>query len=181
MKATNTVEGVQLIGPVTTQATTTVTVHPGDDSYESSTPPVYTPPALPPTTWTATGGDIVFSQADAGAIGTLPLNGGGGMRSVVGSLVVQMFFNGGTAVNSVFDCQPGEVISEEFEGIGSTFLVEPAVAVDSEAGPQNVTCINEVGRFGTQRARPGQRRADGRPVPGRTTSTARRSRSRARG
>ena len=154
VKATNTVEGVQLIGPVTTQATTTVSVHAGDDSYESSTPPVYTLPVLPPTTWTATGGDITFSQADGGAIGTLPLNSGGGMRSVAGSLVVQMFFNGGTTVNSVFDCQPGEVISEEYEGIGSTFLVAPAVAVDSEAGPQNVTCINEVGRFGMRELDP---------------------------
>lgn len=155
VQATNTVEGVQLIGPVTTQATTTVTVHPGDDAYESSTPPAYTPPTLPQTTWTATGGDIVFSQAAGGAIGMLPLQQpGGGMRTVVGSLVVQMFFNGGTAVNSVFDCQPGEVVSEEYEGIGSTFRVKPAVPVDSEAGPQNVTCVNEVGRFGTRELDP---------------------------
>src|ERR1700742_4261707 len=108
IKATNTVEGVRLIGPVTTTATTTITVDPGaDDAYVGSTPPAYTPPDLPATTWTATGGDIVFSQAGAGALGSLPLNSGGGMRRVVGSLVVQMFFNGGTAVNSVFDCQPG--------------------------------------------------------------------------
>jgi hypothetical protein len=155
IKATNTVEGVRVIGPVTTEATTTITVDPGaDDAYVSSTPPAYTRPSFAATTWTATGGDIVFSQGDAGALGSLPLNSGGGMRPVAGSFVVQMFFNGGTAVNSVFDCQPGKVVSEDYEGIGSTFLVTPAVPIDAEAGPQNVTCINEVGRFAARELDP---------------------------
>ena len=128
LRGTNTREGTQVIGPVSVTATTSALY---DESSQtvSATPFVYTPPKLPDTTWTGTGGDIAFSQAGAGAItaakGQLPVGGGGSALTVQGSAVVQATLPGGA--NFYMDCQPGETnVSRPEAGAGTTF--NPLVA-----------------------------------------------------
>lgn len=123
LKGTNTREGTQVIGPITVTATTSALY---DESSQtiSATPFQYTPPKLPDTTWTSTGGNIEFSQAGAGAInaasGQLPVGGGGSNVTVAGSAVVQANLPAGA--NFYMDCSPGEtVVTRPEAGAGTSF------------------------------------------------------------
>ena len=133
LKGTNTREGTQVIGPISVTATTTALY---DESSQTitATPWQYTPPKLPDTTWTSTGGNIEFSQAGAGAInaasGQLPVGGGGSNVAVAGSAVVQANLPGGA--NFFMDCSPGEtVVTRPEAGAGTSFT---PVAAASFAG-----------------------------------------------
>ena len=106
LKGSNTKEGTQLVGPISVTATTTITVDSGDENrFASATPLAYTDPVLPTTTWTATGGDVAFAQADGGSLPALPIGPGGALRSPIGSAVIQTNLNG---ANFVMDCVPGK-------------------------------------------------------------------------
>jgi len=139
LKGTNTREGTQVIGPISVTATTSALY---DESSQtiSATPWQYTPPKLPDTTWTSTGGNIEFSQAGGGAInaasGQLPVGGGGSNVAVAGSAVVQANLPGGA--NFFMDCQPGETnITRPEAGAGTSFtpLVAASFAGVAVAGP----------------------------------------------
>lgn len=142
IKGTNTREGTQVIGPISVTATTTVFY---DESAQAitATPFAYTPPKLPDTTWTGTGGEIAFSQAGAGAIaaaqGQLPVGGGGNGVAVAGSAVVQANLPGG--VNFFMDCQPGEtVVTRPEAGAGTSFnplTASPFASVAVAGTPSN--------------------------------------------
>jgi hypothetical protein len=128
LKGTNTREGTQVIGPVSVTATTSALY---DESSQTvaATPFVYTPPKLPDTTWTGTGGDIAFSQAGGNALtaakGPLPVGGGGSPVAVQGSAVVQANLPGGA--NFYMDCEPGETdVTRPEAGAGTSF--HPLVA-----------------------------------------------------
>ncbi len=91
--ASNTAEG-SASQVVSTTATTTITDPTPDDktSGDESATPLFVSLGLSDTTWTPTGGDIVFSQGDlavsalvAGGIITVTLTCGPGMSSVDGS------------------------------------------------------------------------------------------------
>ena len=83
IRATNTAERVRLVGPITTTARTTITADPTDGRFISATPWTYTTPVVPALDWTAVGGDMVVSQAAAGAITQqLPVGAGGALRPV---------------------------------------------------------------------------------------------------
>ncbi|MDP2712613.1 MAG: hypothetical protein Q8O56_15470 [Solirubrobacteraceae bacterium] len=124
LRGTNTVEGTQVIGPLTVDATTTAYSDPGGGAT-TATPFAYTPPKLPDTTWTSSGGPIVFSQGAAGAItaaaGTLPIGGGGSPLTVQGSAVVQADLPY-SSTNFFMDCQPGLAnVTRPMAGAGPTF------------------------------------------------------------
>jgi hypothetical protein len=128
IRATNTSEGTQVVGPITISATTTAYY---DDAAQAitATPFAYTPPKLPDTAWTATGGDIAFSQAGPGAItaakGQLPVGPSGSGATVAGSAVIQA--NLPNDVNFYMDCQPGEtIVTRPPAGAGVSFT--PLVA-----------------------------------------------------
>ncbi len=164
LKATNTREGTQVIGPVSVTATTSALY---DESSQtiSATPFVYTPPKLPDTTWTGTGGDIAFSQAGADAItsakGQLPVGGGGSNVTVRGSAVVQANLPGGA--NFFMDCQPGETnITRPEAGAGTSF--NPLIAAPF-AGVQ-------VGGEATNPGGTPPPGSGGAPVAGRIASTS---------
>ena len=142
IRATNTAERVQLVGPITTTATTTITVDPADDNrFLSATPWSYTTPVVPALTWTAVGGDVVIAQALAGAITTqLPVGVGGGLRTVTGSLVIDAQFDGG--VSMAMDCRPGRTTLIEFDFAGPSYEPLPPTPVGTVAGPQNLMCIS---------------------------------------
>ena len=139
IKGTNTREGTQVIGPVSVTATTTAYFDEAGQSI-TATPFVYTPPKLPDTTWTATGGEIAFSQAGPGAItaalGQLPVGGGGSNVTVAGSAVVQANLPAGA--NFFMDCQPGEtVVTRPQAGAGTSLhpLTAGPFATVAVAGP----------------------------------------------
>jgi hypothetical protein len=142
LRGTNTREGTRVVGPLTVSATTSALY---DESSQtiSATPFQYTPPKLPDTTWTASGGDIAFSQAGAGAItaalGQLPVGGGGSDVAVQGSTVVQANLPGGA--NFFMDCQPGTTnVSRPEAGAGTTFnplLAGPFAVVAVPGAPSN--------------------------------------------
>lgn len=142
LRGTNTREGTRVIGPLTVTATTSALY---DESSQtiSATPFAYTPPKLPDTTWTASGGDIAFSQAGAGAItaaaGRLPVGGGGSDMTVQGSAVVQAGLPGG--VNFFMDCQPGTTnVTRPEAGAGTTFsplVAAPFAGVAIAGAPTN--------------------------------------------
>lgn len=142
LRGTNTREGTRVIGPLTVAATTSALY---DESSQtiSATPFAYTPPKLPDTTWTASGGDIAFSQAGAGAIttalGQLPVGGGGSDMAVQGSAVVQAGLPGG--VNFFMDCQPGTTnVTRPEAGAGTSFnplVAAPFAGVTSAGAPTN--------------------------------------------
>jgi hypothetical protein len=142
LRGTNTREGTRVIGPLTVNATTTALY---DESSQtiSATPFAYTPPKLPDTTWTASGGDIAFSQAGAGAItaalGQLPVGGGGSNMAVQGSAVVQAGLPGGA--NFFMDCQPGATnVTRPEAGAGTTFnplVAGPFAGVAIAGAPTN--------------------------------------------
>ena len=142
LRGTNTREGTRVVGPLTVSATTSALY---DESSQtiSATPFAYTPPKLPDTTWTGSGGDIAFSQAGAGAItaalGQLPVGGGGSDVNVQGSTVVQANLPGGA--NFFMDCQPGTTnVSRPEAGAGTTFdplLAGPFAAVAVPGAPSN--------------------------------------------
>lgn len=158
IQATNTREGVQVVGPITVTATTTINVDPSDDHFLNSTPFVYNDPVIPPLTWTATGGDIAFSQADGDAFGRaqgvadgrLPVGTalGGGQyadRIVRGSAVIHL---PGLVPDPGFlflDCQPGAVVDPVAER-GSDFVSGPAVAFATLAANTNNICLSQAGR-----------------------------------
>lgn len=139
IRATNTSEGTQVVGPLTISATTTAYYDEAGQAI-TATPFAYTPPRLPDTTWTATGGEIAFSQAGAGAItaakGQLPVGPGGSGATVAGSAVVQA--NLPNDVNFFMDCQPGEtIVTRPPAGAGVSFnpLVAAPFAIVAVAGP----------------------------------------------
>jgi hypothetical protein len=142
LRGTNTREGTRVIGPLTVTATTSALY---DESSQtiSATPFAYTPPKLPDTTWTGTGGDIAFSQAGAGAItaalGPLPVGGGGSAMAVQGSAVVQAGLPGGA--NFFMDCQPGTTnVTRPEAGAGTSFnplVAAPFAGVTIPGAPTN--------------------------------------------
>jgi hypothetical protein len=142
LRGTNTREGTRVIGPLTVTATTSALY---DESSQtiSATPFAYTPPKLPDTTWTASGGDVAFSQAGAGAItaalGPLPVGGGGSDVPVQGSTVVQATLPGGA--NFFMDCQPGVTnVTRPEAGAGTTFnplVAAPFAGVTIPGAPTN--------------------------------------------
>ena len=139
---TNTREGTRVIGPLTVTATTSALYDQSSQTI-SATPFAYAPPKLPDTTWTASGGDIAFSQAGPGAItaalGQLPIGGAGSDVAVQGSTVVQANLPGGA--NFFMDCQPGmtNVVRPE-AGAGTTFaplVAAPFAGVTVAGAPTN--------------------------------------------
>jgi len=139
LKGANTREGTQVIGPVAVTATTSA-LYDETSQIIDAKPFTYTPPKLPDTTWTGTGGDIAFSQADGGAIadakGPLPVGGGGSNMAVAGSAVVQANLPGGA--NFFMDCRPGDtIVTRPPAGAGVSFnpLVAAPFAGVQVAGP----------------------------------------------
>jgi hypothetical protein len=141
IRATNTAERVQVVGPIAVTATTTITVDPADDNrFLSATPFEYTTPVVPALTWTALGGDVVVSQGSAGSIATqLPVGTNGALRTVTGSAVIEAQFAGGASIS--MDCRPGKTTGIEFDFAGPTYEPGPATPVATVAGPKNLTCI----------------------------------------
>jgi hypothetical protein len=134
LQATNTLERTQLAGPVDVQARTTITTAPNGE-FLSASPITYTPPALPATTWTAAGGDVVLSQAPAGAITQrLPIGPDDAPRAIKGSAVILADLS---PVRFSMDCQPG---SGNDTGTGP--LVGAPVPFDTRPGPRNQTCLD---------------------------------------
>ena len=106
ISATNTKERVQTVGPFDLIVRTTITVDPADDNrFVSATPWQYTAPAIPALDWTALGGDVVFGQDAGGNLPQLPLGPQGALRTVTGSAVIHISFEGGAAI--YMDCRPG--------------------------------------------------------------------------
>jgi len=142
LQGTNTREGTQVIGPLSVTATTSALYDQSSQTI-SATPFAYTPPKLPDTTWTATGGDIAFSQGGAGAItaalGQLPVGGGGSAVTVQGSTVVQANLPGGA--NFFMDCQPGATnVTRPEAGAGTSFnplVAAPFAGVAIAGAPTN--------------------------------------------
>lgn len=135
--ATNTVERTQLIGPISVQARTTISTLP-DGSFASATPITYAPPALPPTTWTAAGGDVVFSQAPAGSITTrLPIGPDDALRTIKGSTVILADI---APIRFSMDCQPGKG-----NDTGTGPVVAAPTAFATTPGPLNQTCVDAAG------------------------------------
>ena len=145
VKASNTKEGVQVVGPLDVTATTTITVDTADDGrFVGATPLTYTDPVLPATTWTATGGDVAFSQADEGTLPRLPIGPGGAQRQPFGSTVIQANLNG---VNFVMDCAPGAATDvNPSDNAGPGHAAGTAAAFSTIAGPLNVSCLDSLGR-----------------------------------
>lgn len=134
LQATNTLERVQLVGPVAVEARTTITTAPNGE-FLGATPITYTPPALPTTTWTAAGGDVALSQAPAGAITQrLPIGPDDALRAVKGSAVILADLS---PVRFSMDCQPGHG-----NDTGTGPVVEPPAAFDTRPGPRNQTCLD---------------------------------------
>lgn len=132
VQATNTVERTQLLGPVSVQAETTITTD-ASGAFVSATPITYAPPALPVTTWTAVGGDIVFSQAPAGSITQrLPIGPNDVLRSVTGSAVILADLS---PARFSMDCRPGRG-----NATGTGPVDEAPVTVATAAVPMNQTC-----------------------------------------
>jgi hypothetical protein len=151
VKATNTLEDVQIQGPITLTATTTIEVDTSnDDRYVSDNGITYTPPTLAPTTWTATGGDIAFSQAPAGALGSLPVGNAGANRNVAGSVVIQAIFPD-PSKSFFMDCQPGAagpVPLNPVDEAGPSFTAATPAPIDNHiTGPRNASCISAQGRL----------------------------------
>jgi hypothetical protein len=144
ISATNTKERVQYTTvPIEVVATTTITVDPADDNrYLSSTPFEYTSPVVPEMTWTAVGGDVVFSQDTGGHLPPLPIGTGDALRAVTGSAVIKASLPGASIY---LDCRPGQTIIE-FDGAGTEHTPGSAVPFASKAGPKNTTCLSSVGR-----------------------------------
>jgi len=142
LRGTNTREGTQVIGPISVTATTSALYDQSSQTI-SATPFAYTPPKLPDTTWTGTGGEIAFSQAGAGAItaalGQLPVGGGGSATTVQGSTVVQANLPGGA--NFFMDCQPGATnVTRPEAGAGTSFnplVAAPFAGVTIAGAPTN--------------------------------------------
>jgi hypothetical protein len=142
LRGTNTREGTRVIGPLTVTATTSALYDQSSQTI-TATPFQYTPPKLPDTTWTGTGGDIAFSQAGAGAItaalGQLPVGGAGSDATVQGSAVVQATLPGGA--NFFMDCQPGTTnVTRPEAGAGTSFnplAAPPFATVTIPGAPTN--------------------------------------------
>ncbi|WP_157591992.1 hypothetical protein [Solirubrobacter soli] len=141
VRATNTAERVQVVGPIAVTATTVITVDPADDNrFLSAAPFAYTTPVVPALTWTAAGGDVVVSQAHAGSITTqLPVGTNGALRTVTGSAVIDAQFAGGASI--YMDCRPGRTTGIEFDFAGPSYEPGPATPVATVAGPKNLMCI----------------------------------------
>jgi hypothetical protein len=151
--ATNTLEGVQVQGPFSLTATTTITVEPSDGSFQAATPFTYTEPMLAPSDWMAAGGDIAFSQAGPGALGVLPVGplvgGVHASRTVAGSIAIQADVGEAGSVSFYMDCQPGAVIAPAPTDLaGATFAPTPAAPFDATiTGPRNLACLSSAGRL----------------------------------
>lgn len=144
LRGTNTKEGTQVIGPITVNATTKAyNDEAGQRIYAD--PWVYTPPALPDTTWTATGGDISFSEGGPNSIdaakGQLPVGGGGSPMTVVGATVVQATLPGTPPANFYMDCVPGNtIVTRPQAGAGVSFsplAATPFAGVSVTGPPSN--------------------------------------------
>lgn len=137
LQATNTLERTQLVGPVAVQAQTTITTATSGE-FVSATPITYTPPALPATTWTAAGGDVVLSQAPAGSIAQrLPIGPDDALRAVKGSAVILADLS---PVRFSMDCQPG---SGNDTGTGP--VPGAPAPFDTRPGPLNQSCVDSAG------------------------------------
>jgi hypothetical protein len=149
IRATNTFEGVQVQGPFSLTATTTITIEPSDESFVSATPFEFDAPMLAPSDWTAAGGDVVFSQGGPGSLGVLPVGPSGAPRTTAGSIVVQAQVGAGGSVSFYMDCQPGAVINPAVTDLaGPTFEPATPAPFDSTVtGPRNATCISAQGRL----------------------------------
>ena len=147
VRATNTLEGVRVFGPIAVTATTTIQIDPVTDAYVSDNGFQYTTPSLPDSTWTAVGGDVAFSQAGPGTLGSLPIGAGGALRATVGSVLIAADVAGG--VSFVMDCQPGATQDvNPTDGAGPTFV--PATAAPFHAtitGPHNAACLSAQGQL----------------------------------
>jgi hypothetical protein len=116
---------------------------PGVPGDETATPLAVDQP-LPDWTVTPMGGDVAFSQAPAGALGSLPIGVGGALVPVKGSIFSQS--NVGLKVN--FDCSPGVTIPTT--GVagtsGTTFTpaatVTPFETASVVAPPTAPVCTN---------------------------------------
>src|SRR4029453_12478330 len=96
--------------PIEVVATTTITVdHADDERFLSATPFEYTTPVVPEMTWTAVGGDVVFSQDTGGHLPALPVGTGDALRAVTGSVVIQAALPGASIY---MDCRPGQTTIE---------------------------------------------------------------------
>ncbi len=137
VRATNTAERVQVVGPIAVTATTTITVDPADDNrFLSATPFEYTTPVVPALTWTALGGDVVVAQGQAGSIAAqLPVGTSGALRTVTGSAVIDAQFAGGASI--YMDCRPGKTTNIEFDFAGPTY--DPGPATRSPPSPARRT------------------------------------------
>lgn len=145
VEGTNTRERTQLVGPVDVTATTTITVDPADDNrFLAATPFAFSDPPVQQMTWTSVGGDAAFRQAGAGVLPALPVGPGGTLRSIGGSAVIHLTFASGASI--FLDCQPGVTTNIQFDFMGPTFTPATAIAFDTEAGPQNLMCLNDLGR-----------------------------------
>ena len=147
VRATNTLEGVRVFGPIAVTATTTIQIDPVTDAYVSDNGFQYSTPSLPDSTWTAVGGDVAFGQAGPGTLGPLPIGAGGALRATSGSVVIAADVAGG--VSFVMDCQPGATQDvNPTDGAGATFAPAAATPFDQTiSGPRNVTCLSAQGRL----------------------------------
>lgn len=153
--ATNTLERVQVLGPYDVTAHTTIeTVDPTDPTYVSDDGMnIDALPVLDDTTWTAVGGDVVFSQAGPGSLGVKPVGpivgGVHADRTIAGSILVHADVGTGTAVSFYMDCQPGAVNNPAPTDLaGPTFTPASPAPFDSTiTGPRNVACLSAQGRL----------------------------------
>ena len=152
IRATNTKERVQVVGPIRVTASTTIEVDPADDNrFLHSTPWQYTTPVIPELTWTAVGGDIVFSQAGPGTLGPLPIGPGGSNRTPIGSVIINALIPGGLIF--YMDCQPGATNDvSPVDLAGPSLTPAPAVAFDTLGGPHTTTCLSSLGAPGERRS-----------------------------
>jgi hypothetical protein len=151
IRATNTVEGVQILGPLAVTASTTIETSTGDNTgtFVSATPFSYAKPDLPQTTWTATGGEVVFSQAEGGTLGSLPVGNADALRPLAGSVVIQAVINAN--LSFFMDCRPGSVpVINPVDGAGPNFVENTPPPIDASiTGANNSSCISNQGRLAT--------------------------------
>ncbi|MGD9695777.1 MAG: hypothetical protein AB7V42_08970 [Thermoleophilia bacterium] len=147
IRATNTAERVRVVGPIDVAATTVIEADTIEGAFISATPFSYTAPALPELDWTAVGGDVAVSQAGEGALGTLPVGPGGAARATGGSAVIQLTFPQVPQASLVLDCRPGTVTEIAYDFMGPRYNPGAAAVADVVAGPQNLVCLDELGRL----------------------------------
>jgi hypothetical protein len=96
----------------------------GPESTDGTATPVSVDLPLPDWTVTPAGGDVSFTQASAGSLGSIPIGPGGANQAVKGSLFVQS--NVGLTIN--LDCSPGTT-DETGPGAASGTSFTPAASI----------------------------------------------------